>query len=464
MGFKPRVVFGDFQTPPALAEAVVAAVARLGVLPSSVVEPSCGRGSILAAARARFSGAALIGLDINKTHLRACRQAVGAAATLHHKDFFATDWDALLAPLAEPLLVVGNPPWVTTAALAVAAGDNAPTRDATGLSGIEAVTGRANFDISEWMLRQLAERICTRDATLAMVCKTAVARKLLAHLWSHDSAPRDARMFCIDAAAAFGAAVDACVLVCRFGSGAGAHSCAVYPSLDATVARSELAYRDGELIADVGCYERTRHLLGKTARWRSGIKHDCSKVVELRADQDGLRNGLGEVVDLEPDYLFPMLKSAELARGVAPRRLMLVPQRHTSEPTDVIAGRAPKTWRYLQRHRARFAARASTIYRNRAAFAVFGVGDYAFTPWKVAVSGFYEPPTFRVIGPAGGRPVVFDDTCYVLPCSDRAQAERRARALNSPLAAEFFRAYVFADNKRPITARLLSRLDVDALG
>ena len=68
------------------------------------------------------------------------------------------------------------------------------------------------------------------------------------------------------------------------------------------------------LVANVELYERWKHLLGQERyRWRSGIKHDCSRVMEMRKEETGYRNGSGELVDLEPTFLHPMLKSSELA-------------------------------------------------------------------------------------------------------------------------------------------------------
>ena len=110
-----------------------------------------------------------------------------------------------------------------------------------------------------------------------------------------------------------------------------------------------------------------------------------------------------------------------------------------------------------------FSRRASSIYRDRPAFAIFGVGDYSFAPWKVAISGFYKKLAFVPVGPVNGKPVVFDDTSYFLPCETRQQAVFLAALLNSPVAQSFYSAFVFWDSKRPITAELLRRLDLRRL-
>ena len=230
---------------------------------------------------------------------------------------------------------------------------------------------------------------------------------------------------------------------------------------------SVIGFADGMLLADVAAYQRWKHLGGEQViKWRSGIKHDCSKVMELSREGSKYRNGLGELVELEDSFLFPMLKSSHVAKGVtvSKDRFMLVTQRTVGEDTARIQKMAPRTWEYLVAHADWLNKRRSAIYRNRPPFAVFGVGDYTFAPWKVAISGFYKKLAFATVGPTDGKkPVVLDDTAYFLPCRTQEQAEHLATLLNSLAAREFYKAFVFWDTKRPITADLLSRLDLRRL-
>jgi hypothetical protein len=94
---------------------------------------------------------------------------------------------------------------------------------------------------------------------------------------------------------------------------------------------------------------------------------------------------------------------------------------------------------------------------------VFGVGDYTFAPWKVAISGFYKQLHFAVVGTLEDKPTVLDDTSYFVACRSKEEARHIAGLLNSDVAREFFSAYVFWDAKRPITVDLLRRLDLQAL-
>jgi hypothetical protein len=114
----------------------------------------------------------------------------------------------------------------------------------------------------------------------------------------------------------------------------------------------------------------------------------------------------------------------------------------------------------LQRHADVLDRRQSIIYQKRSRFSVFGVGDYTFSPWKVAVSGLYKNSRFEVVGRYQNKPVVLDDTCYFIPCSSEQEASFGSLLLNSDLAKRFLHALVFYDAKRPVTIDVLNRIDL----
>jgi hypothetical protein len=463
--------YGDFQTPPRLAAQVCRLLNESDVRPASIVEPTCGVGNLLFAAVSEFPAAQrAIGVDINPDHISAARQRAddgSFAVDLVEGDFFSTQWQRLLRECADPILVVGNPPWVTNTHLSKLDSSNTPEKsNDVGLSGYDAISGKSNFDISEWMLVRLLDWLNGRHATLAMLCKTSVARKVLAHAWRSGIALESASIHLIDARESFGASVEACLLVCVLSPAGRCDTCGVFPNLSCRESATSIGYRDGYLLANVDAYQRWKTLLGpERYRWRSGIKHDCSAVMELVRTSTGYLNGLGEKVELEDDYLFPLLKSSDIAnnRVSDPKRYALVTQRKVGDDTRVIQHLAPKTWRYLESHEPRLANRRSAIYAKQPQFSVFGVGDYSFAPWKVAISGLYKGAEFRVVPPFDGKPCVLDDTCYFLACDSEEEARCIEGLLRSDAAVEFYSAFLFADSKRPVTVDLLRRLDLLAL-
>ncbi len=458
--------FGDFQTPDILCEKICSVLCNLNLSPNSIVEPTCGAGSFLRASANAFPGCErILGFEINSDYVRVSQTV--EHTTVNCEDFFEKDWPATLDGLREPILVIGNPPWVTNAAVGILSGTNLPTKsNFQRLHGFDAITGKSNFDISEWMLLNLLEWLSGRSAVLAMLCKTAVARKVLRYAWSKRLQVRASSIYLVDALEHFGAAVEACLLICILEPGKSTQECKVHRDLDAQEPDSTLAFRKGRIVANLPSLERYEHLYGRTPmKWRSGVKHDCSRVMELYPNGNHVfRNGFGEIVDLEATFLYPMFKSSDLIKQhPSPSRYMLVTQRNVGEDTSQIERNAPRTWSYLVEHASLLDRRSSSIYRNRPRFSVFGVGPYAFSPWKVAISGFYKRLEFRAIGPVNGKPVVFDDTCYFLPCETEDDALALLKLVNSDIARDFFNSLVFWDAKRPITADLLGCLDLCAL-
>jgi hypothetical protein len=475
MGSNPeqKAEYGDFQTPEALARDVCALLSKHALRPTALLEPTCGLGRFLFAGLDRFEEVQqALGADINAQHIKQAgttlqRRQDAEKVRLVEADFFVTDWEKVVSGLPEPVLVLGNLPWVTSSHLSTLGSQNLPVKsNFQNRNGLDAITGKANFDISEWMLIRLLEAMNGRRGTLAMLCKSSVARKTLLHGWKYRIALERSAIYRIEAGFHFDAAVDAALLVTHFRPRARDLEAKVYSHLHGdTKTEAVIGYEDGVLIADIEAYHRWKHLCGEEViKWRSGIKHDCSKIMEVCQEGGKYRNGLGELVDLEDTYLFPMLKGSHVAKGGGDgSRYMLVTQRTVNEDTTGIKDRAPRTWGYLNAHADLLNRRGSSIYRNRPPFSIFGVGEYSFAPWKVAISGFYKRLAFVTVGPIKGMPVVLDDTSYFLPCQTQVQAEYLGALLNSSTAQAFYEAFVFWDTKRPITADLLRRLDLRRL-
>lgn len=172
MAAKPRArtELGDFQTPPSLANEVCDLLVRLDVSPASVIEPTCGIGTFLRASEAAFPDCALLlGFEINPDHVESALGGV-KRAKVRQANFFAENWPKTLSEIEEPILLVGNPPWVTNSALGSINGTNLPIKsNAKRLSGLDAITGKSNFDISEWMLTHLLGALADTTARACLV-------------------------------------------------------------------------------------------------------------------------------------------------------------------------------------------------------------------------------------------------------------------------------------------------------
>ena len=187
--------------------------------------------------------------------------------------------------------------------------------------------------------------------------------------------------------------------------------------------------------------------------------------MEFVQKNNALVNGLNETISLPYDFIYPMYKSSNISKDTLspPTKYMLITQKRIGEETEFIKLTSPLTWEYLEAHAERLDRRKSSIYKNSPRFSVFGVGDYTFKPWKVAISGLYKNIKFSLVGPFKNKPIVFDDTCYMLGFDKETEASFVYRILISDITKRFVDSLVFKDNKRPITVALLSRINIETI-
>ena len=145
-------------------------------------------------------------------------------------------------------------------------------------------------------------------------------------------------------------------------------------------------------------------------------------------------------MDVEPEHLYPLVKGADLRKPppARSRRAVIVTQERIGQETSSLQSRAPRLWAYLRGTRA---LRGPEIVDlpGQPRFALFGIGPYSFAPYKVAVSGLHRPAWFQALGPVEGRPVMVDDTSYLLPCQTAAEAAVLMALCNDPVTLELIR-------------------------
>lgn len=466
---KRRIEFGDWQTPLGLATLVCERLKAIGANPVHIIEPTCGVGAFVLAAAEAFPRATIIGHEINVDYLESLRQSLESVSSperisLEVADFFKKDWRESLGRTEGELLVIGNPPWVTSAGIGAIGGANLPDKsNFQGHSGFDAMTGKANFDISEYMMFEMLRWFRGRSGTLAMLCKTAVARKVLAHAQKQRALVHGSCMVGIDTKRHFDASVESCLLVMRFADTPEVidYDYIIYNGFDDRRG-SHVGYRSGLLVRDVEAFDRTCRYIGRSPqKWRSGVKHDAAAVMEFERKDGRFVNGLGESVELETEFMFPLMKGSDVANGERAwrERFVLVTQQSIGESTDSIRLRAPLTWAYLESKRAQLDARSSRIYHDGPSFAVFGVGDYAFRPWRIAICGLYKSLRFRLVGPMEDKPVMFDDTVYYLSFETEEQARTTLERITTPDTLSLYDSLIFWDEKRPIKTSVLNIID-----
>ncbi len=469
--------WGDYQTPPSLAARVCDFLAKSGVSPQIIIEPTYGTGNFILGALKSFPKAKLVyGVEIQNKYEWNLKMTLLTQALYGHRPpaeielrkdniFTHTFPDDILG--AHGILIVGNPPWVTSAELGALDARNVPAkRNLKGFTGLDAVTGKSNFDVGEFILLRLLELFAGRRGTLAMLCKNSVIKNIVEALPRSRFTVANIRAYAINAKEEFGASVDASLLLMDMGVSTPSLECQVAAFDNPGQPTRVFGWSGNKFVSDARHYEAVAEIDGHSPLvWRQGLKHDCSRIMELD-DIDGVCvNGNGEVIDVEESRVYWLLKSSDLRKFEVdrPRKKVIVTQRYIGDDTARIQVDAPKLWQYLVRNQQWFERRKSSIYRNKPHFSIFGIGEYSFRLYKVAISGLYKQPRFALVLPVDDRPVMLDDTCYFLGFDTYREGLFTATVLNSPMVKQLLQSITFTDAKRPFTKEVLMRIDLYAV-
>ena len=449
--------YGDYQTPFDFALRVCTFLKEQKNLnPSMILEPTCGIGNFLMAAKI-FDARKYLGIEVNPLYCKICAENFAdERLTILNQNFFSCDLASL--PKNSNLLVIGNPPWATNSSLS----KNLPQKNNfRRLKGLDALTGASNFDICEYIIVRLIEKYRNTDVTFAILCKTSVARNIFKHLWTSKIPFVCCETFEFDTGKVFGISASACILFIQLTKGKFfSLNCSVYNFDNPEVLKSSFGYRDGKFYSNLSA--SNYDLDGESCfEWRQGVKHDCSKIVELTVENGLFKNGYGEIVNAEEDLIFPLVKGSAIKTSVIRNfsKYMLVTQKFLGEDTAHLELDAPKAWQYLRSNSAAFEKRKSKIYGNSTQFAMFGIGAYSYLSYKVCISGFNKKPFFALIYSEDSKPVMLDDTAYFLGFEDYDLAYTAMIYLNAIKVRDFLQSLSFADSKRPYTKKILSRID-----
>lgn len=457
--------FGDFQTPADFANNICLYLKNVrGLTPAAVVEPTCGKGSFLKSALI-FDAEEYYGIEINEEYCEYSRAALtDKRVSIINADFFAFDLKRLSSK--EPVLLIGNPPWVNNSYLSSLSSTNLPQKaNIKGLKGIDAITGASNFDICEFIILKLIETYKNTNAAIAMLCKTAVARNIFIEMKRRHISFSCCDIVEFDASKVFDVSASACLLFIQLSSEAVSASVCNVTSIDSPEkVNKTLGYVNSQLYSDVSsmAYDFDGHCCFE---WRQGVKHDCSSVMELSKRNGDLFNANNERVDIEQDIVYPLVKSSMFKTPIISdfTKYVIVTQKRVREDTCYIKAKLPKTWRYLEENIELFRRRKSSIYTGAPEFSMFGVGDYSYARYKVGVSGFYKEPLFSVMYMSSGKPVMTDDTCYYIGFPTYNDAYVAMLYLNCARTQSFLKSISFSDAKRPFTKAVLERIDFSKL-
>ena len=472
--------YGDYQTNENLVKQIVKYVLQKNKHRkfTTLVEPTCGIGNFVLAALCEIPTLKkIIAIEINPDYVLTAKLRVleyflsnPKKKKLHieiiNGSFFNYEFDNLFVNEKKgDILLLGNPPWITNSELGVMGSVNLPVKSNLKASkGLDALTGKSNFDISESVITGLLERFHKKDGFLAFLVKNSVVKTLVYDQLRHRYRIADIEKSDINAKKEFNASVEACLLtadlnrepeyVCR------------ERKFDKQNVITNFGWNSSNFVYSTSEYEKDKDLEGESVFiWRQGVKHDCSKVMELERKGNIFVNNLGNETELEEDLIYPFLKSSDLQTGEVKscRKYIIMTQKKVGEDTTHIKKKYPEIYSYLLEHEEYFLSRKSSIYKNKPRFSIFGIGAYSFLPYKVAISGMYKKVSFSLVSPIENKPVMLDDTCYFIGFDNYSVAKGIQSLLNSSKSNSFLKSIIFPDAKRAITKEVLMRINFPAL-
>ena len=465
--------YGDWQTNLPLAISICEQIKAQGIRPQVIIEPTCGRGNFIIAALLTFDSIEdVYGIEIYKPYLDILEEELknfkrpldNVNMHLFHENIFNFDFREITENIkGRVVLAIGNPPWVTNSKLSEMGSKNLPVKtNFKKVKGLEAITGKANFDIAEYICIQLIEKLSAENAYFSFLLKSSVIKNLIYEQKAGKALLSEISQYNIDAQKEFNVSVSAALLSMRLFGGR-ERSCHVYDFYTKS-SLCHFGWVNGKFVADVDKYVKTSTIDGISPFiWRSGLKHDCSKVMELSKEANGIYvNAMGEIVDIEDDVIYPLIKSADIKGEILThtRRYVIVTQHSKSEDTRLMKERYPKAYQYLVNHSAYLDNRKSSIYKDRPRFCMFGIGDYTFMKYKIVISSLYKQTRFSLATDIEGKTPVCDDTCYMLGFDNYNIALFILGILNSVYVQNFIKSVCFYDAKRVINKDLLMRINL----
>lgn len=342
-----RPGFCDFQTNSRLSDSICNIIFKKKIDPEIIIEPTCGKGGFIISALKCFKNISTVyGIEIHKQHLWLTKFSVLQHFLCHpeqkkpkinliYSDIFKYDFSEVVKACKDnTFLILGNPPWVTNSQLSVIESSNLPKKiNYKNHNGIDSITGKGNFDIGENIAHKLLTLFSNYKGYFSFILKNSVIKNIIHAQKSSDFLISSIEQYAIDAKSEFNAAVDASVMFCRFGM-KNEFTVDVYDIYEMEK-RNSYGWADSKFVSDILKYVSFSKYDGLSPfEWRQGIKHDCSKVMELEKVNGFYKNGFEKEYELESNLIYPLFKSSDIANGNEPRKSVIITQSKIGQDTS----------------------------------------------------------------------------------------------------------------------------------
>jgi DNA polymerase III epsilon subunit family exonuclease len=153
--------------------------------------------------------------------------------------------------------------------------------------------------------------------------------------------------------------------------------------------------------------------------------------------------------EMEPDLIYPVIKADSLIKwGLTNYHYMVVPQQKVGGNNEAwLKENYPKTYEYLKYYKQDLDGRASKWFKgeDKPFYALFGIGEYSFAPYKISWCCMSFKPDFSVISSikdeyVGMKQILPDNVMGYISVDSADEAHFICGVLNSSLVGDYLKS------------------------
>jgi hypothetical protein len=283
-----RAEYGDFQTNTDLANNVTLHLTTKSASPEIVIEPTCGKGNFIVSSLKHFDSVKKVfGIEIYKPYVWESKFNIidyylnnptknKPEIFIIHNSVFDFDFKTIAKENGtKEILILGNPPWVTNSKLGSLNSSNLPKKtNFKNHNGLDAMTGKGNFDIAEYITLMMIETFQHQKGNIALLVKNTVIKNIVFDQFSKQYRISEIEKYCIDSKKEFNVSVEASLFYCKLNSKP-SFKCKEFDFYNNSKAKLTFGWLSNKFVSNIDTYSNTEQIDGKCQfEWRQGIKHD----------------------------------------------------------------------------------------------------------------------------------------------------------------------------------------------
>ncbi|HPI20661.1 MAG TPA: hypothetical protein PKY56_09845, partial [Candidatus Kapabacteria bacterium] len=207
-----RSEYGDFQTNIEFANRIAKLILKKNIKPEILIEPTCGKGNFILASLSYFTSIKKVyGIEIYKPYVWETKFNIldffltnpnisKPEILITHQSVFEFDFKSISKLFSqEEILIIGNLPWVTNSKLGMLNSSNLPKKtNIKNQNGLDAITGKGNFDIAESITLTLLDNFQKCFGNLALLVKNIVIKNIVFDQKKKNYNINTIEKYCID--------------------------------------------------------------------------------------------------------------------------------------------------------------------------------------------------------------------------------------------------------------------------